>query len=133
MSADEWMDVRDAFKAHIQEVDFQGKEIRPVYHQVIDDYGAPLGPFPQVVIYAAMETRSYVDQLDRVTLHAYTNLGEATATLNAIIADFPAYGFETAAGYLDQVTIRNGIELLPYPSEVFDQATVTLEVVHRPL
>lgn len=131
--SEEWMDVREAFKAHISSIDFHGKGIRPVYHQLVDDYGAPLGPFPQVVIYSAMETRSYVDQLDRVTLHAYTDLGEAQATLQAVIADFPAYGFETDAGYLDSVEIRNGPELLPYPSDVFDQATVTLEVVHRPL
>lgn len=128
------MDVRAAFRDYIASLDFHGRGIRPVYHQVVDDYGAPLGPFPQVVIYYANETKTFMDRLDRVTLHAYTNLGEAVETLEAITAEFPASGFEMPGGeYFDEIGVRNGPEILPYPSEVFDQATVTLEVVHRPL
>ena len=111
----------------------QSHTVTAWYHQPADDYGQPVGDFPQAVVYATGGTEGWVDRVDQITVELFAARGElAVRVLESIKDAITGENIETPEGFLDTVAVRTVPVDVPYQNASLSKAQMALEVITRP-
>lgn len=136
-----FQDVRVSVEEYLEGVHEQAPELFPmpvvVTWRLAADAFTP--PFPDAVVHitpvSGGSSEGYIDRSDKLRFDCYAPGQAALGTLNAVKALLVGEGIETPNGYLDEILVVPGrapVEI-EFQSENLNQATMVLEIIHRPI
>lgn len=128
-------DTRQCLTDLIHQTEHLGQTVRVQWIvQANSTGGLDASTLPVVEIYLTSGgTEGYLDRADRLTLACYAPGNDAMNVLESVRASIVGVGIETPSGYLDAIRIINAPSPSAYVSDLYDRASMTVEVVARPI